>query len=115
METADEEILNATLDAMDRSVKVGKPFFIWHNTTRMHIWTHLQQKYADLIPEKGLYGAGMTEFDDNIGAASGRRRISLGRCRAVWLSRFRAGSIRTLVGVISRMIIRPADSPIRPP
>ena len=67
METADEEFLSTTLEEMDRSVKVGKPFFIWHNTTRMHIWTHLQKKYADMIPEKGLYGAGMTEFDDNIG------------------------------------------------
>src|SRR5271166_1198380 len=67
METADEEFLNSTLDEIDRSVKSGKPFFIWHNTTRMHIWTRLQKKYADMIPEKGLYGAGMTEFDDNIG------------------------------------------------
>jgi arylsulfatase len=67
METADEEFLAATLDAMDRSVKAGKPFFIWHNTTRMHIWTHLQPKYQAMVAEKGLYGAGMTEFDDNIG------------------------------------------------
>jgi len=67
METADEEFLNATLDAMSRSVKAGKPFFIWHNTTRMHIWTHLQPKYKELVAEKGLYGAGMTELDDNIG------------------------------------------------
>ena len=67
METADEEFLAATLDAMDRSVRAGKPFFIWHNTTRMHIWTHLQPKYEAMIAQKGLYGAGMTEFDDNIG------------------------------------------------
>jgi len=67
METADEEFLGATLDAMDRSVKAGKPFFIWHNTTRMHIWTHLQPKYQAMVAEKGFYGAGMTEFDDQIG------------------------------------------------
>jgi arylsulfatase len=67
METADEEILNATLDAMDRSTKAGKPFFIWHNTTRMHIWTHLQPKYQAMIAERGFYGAGMAEFDDQIG------------------------------------------------
>jgi arylsulfatase len=54
METADEEFLSATLDSMDRSVKAGKPFFIWHNTTRMHIWTYLQKKYAEMIPEKRL-------------------------------------------------------------
>jgi arylsulfatase A-like enzyme len=67
METADDESLAATLDAMDRSVNAGKPFSIWHNTTRMHIWTHLEQKYQDMIPEKGFYGAGMTELDDNVG------------------------------------------------
>jgi arylsulfatase len=67
METADEEFLTATLDAMDRSVKAGKPFFIWHNTTRMHIWTHLQPKYQEMVAERGLYGAGMAEFDDNVG------------------------------------------------
>jgi arylsulfatase len=67
METADEEFLAETLADMDSSVKAGKPFFIWHNTTRMHIWTHLQPNYQAMIAEKGLYGAGMTEFDDNIG------------------------------------------------
>jgi len=67
METADEEFLAKTLGDMESSVKAGKPFFIWHNTTRMHIWTHLQPKYQAMVAEKGLYGAGMTEFDDNIG------------------------------------------------
>ena len=67
METADEEFLAKTLADMDSSVKAGKPFFIWHNTTRMHIWTHLQPKYQAMVAEKGLYGAGMTEFDDNVG------------------------------------------------
>src|SRR5271170_7275055 len=52
---------------LDSAVKAGKPFFIWHNTTRMHIWTHLQPKYQAMVADKGLYGAGMTEFDDNIG------------------------------------------------
>ena len=52
---------------MDRSVKAGKPFFIWHNTTRMHIWTHLEPKYEEMITDKGFYGAGMTELDDNVG------------------------------------------------
>jgi arylsulfatase len=67
METADEEFLAATLDAMERAKTAGKPFFIWHNPTRMHIWTHLQEKYQDMVAEKGLYGAGMTEVDDNVG------------------------------------------------
>jgi arylsulfatase len=68
METVDEEFLSSTLDAIERSVKAGKPFFIWHNTTRMHAWTHLQPKYEAMIPELGLYGAGMQELDDQVGA-----------------------------------------------
>jgi arylsulfatase A-like enzyme len=67
METVDEEFLAATLDAMDRSKAAGRPFFIWHNPTRMHIWTRLQKKYQDMVPEKGLYGSGMTEADDHVG------------------------------------------------
>ncbi|MCK7471400.1 MAG: sulfatase-like hydrolase/transferase [Desulfomicrobium escambiense] len=42
METVDEEFLAASLDFMERAVKAGKPFFIWHNTTRMHVWTRLE-------------------------------------------------------------------------
>ncbi len=67
METADEEFLAATLDAMERAKAANRPFFIWHNSTRMHVWTHLQKKYQDMVAEKGLYGAGMTELDDQIG------------------------------------------------
>ena len=67
MEIADEEFLAATLDAMERAKAANKPFFIWHNTTRMHIWTHLQKKYQDMVAEKGLYGAGMAELDDQVG------------------------------------------------
>ena len=33
----------------------------------MHVHTHLQKKYADMVAEKGFAGAGMTEFDDQIG------------------------------------------------
>jgi arylsulfatase A-like enzyme len=67
MKTVDEEFLAATLDAMERAKAANKPFFIWHNTARMHIWTHLQAKYEDEVAEKGLFGAGMTELDDNVG------------------------------------------------
>jgi arylsulfatase A-like enzyme len=38
-----------------------------HNTTRMHIWTHLQPKYEAMVADLGLYGAGMQELDENVG------------------------------------------------
>ena len=37
METVDEEFLAGSLDFMERAVKAGKPFFVWHNSTRMHV------------------------------------------------------------------------------
>jgi arylsulfatase A-like enzyme len=45
METIEEELLRRSVDFMDRAVKSGKPFFLWHNTTRMHVWTHLSPKW----------------------------------------------------------------------
>ena len=45
METADEEFLGASLDFIERAVGEEKPFFVWHNSTRMHVWTRLQPKY----------------------------------------------------------------------
>ncbi|MGB5810712.1 MAG: sulfatase-like hydrolase/transferase, partial [Polyangiales bacterium] len=43
METVDEETLAGALDFIDNSHEAGKPFFLWWNSTRMHIWTHLQE------------------------------------------------------------------------
>ncbi len=42
METVDEEFLSATLDFIDRSHEANKPFFVWFNPSRMHIWTRLK-------------------------------------------------------------------------
>jgi len=67
METYDDETIAQTLDFMNRAVKDDKPFFIWHNTTRTHAFTHLRKKYMDMVPEIGFMGAAMTEFDDGIG------------------------------------------------
>jgi arylsulfatase len=39
METFDEVLVESQQGFMDKAKKDGKPFFIWHNTTRMHVWT----------------------------------------------------------------------------
>ena len=44
-----------------------KPFFIWFNTTRMHVWTHLK-KSAQGRTGMGLYPDGMVKHDDMVGA-----------------------------------------------
>jgi arylsulfatase A-like enzyme len=42
METVDEEFLAGAMDFIDRQQKAGKPFFVWFNSTRMHVFTHLK-------------------------------------------------------------------------
>src|SRR5579862_6523420 len=44
METVDEEFLDASLKFIDKAVKDDKPFFVWWNSTRMHIFTHLKKE-----------------------------------------------------------------------
>ena len=66
METVENELLDRSLDFMSRSVESGKPFFLWHNTTRMHNWTHLSEKYANRTG-LGLFPDGMAELDDVVG------------------------------------------------
>ncbi len=43
METIDDEVTAAALKFMDKSVKDGKPFFVWWNSSRMHVFTHLNR------------------------------------------------------------------------
>ena len=66
METIDDEITAATLDFIDRAHKADKPFFVWWNSTRMHIWTHLK-KGAEGKTGFGIYPDGMVEHDAHVG------------------------------------------------
>ena len=42
METVNDEFTDAALDFIDRAHKANKPFFVWANSTRMHIFTSLE-------------------------------------------------------------------------
>ncbi len=66
METIDEEVTVKTVDFMERAVKADKPFFIWWNSTRMHIWTHLKPASAGKTG-LGVYPDGMVEYDGHVG------------------------------------------------
>jgi len=66
METIDEEVNAKAMDFMARAKKDGKPFFLWWNSTKMHIFTHL----LDSLNGKtglGIYADGMVEHDRQIG------------------------------------------------
>jgi arylsulfatase len=66
METADEEFLASGLDFIDRAHAADKPFFLWFNTTRMHVWTRLKPESVGLTGI-GLYPDGMAEHDGHVG------------------------------------------------
>jgi arylsulfatase len=67
MENSDDELVRRSLDFMDRSVKAGKPFFLWDNPSRMHVWTHLSPKWQGKSGY-GLFADGMMELDAEVGA-----------------------------------------------
>jgi arylsulfatase len=66
METIDEEALAKALDFIDRADKAKKPFFVWFNSTRMHVWTRLK-KESQGVTGQGLYADGMVEHDGHVG------------------------------------------------
>jgi arylsulfatase A-like enzyme len=71
METFDDVLVKSSCDFMDKAKKDGKPFFIWHNTTRMHVFTYLSPKYQKMMNYESNYNveeAGMAQLDDSIGA-----------------------------------------------
>jgi len=71
METVDDEILSCTTKFMDKAQKDGKPFFVWLNPTRMHIITHLSDKYNNLRNAENGWSeeeAGMAQLDDIVGS-----------------------------------------------
>jgi arylsulfatase len=66
MPTIDEEIYAAATDFIGRAVEQDKPFFVWFNSTRMHVWTHLKPESVGRTGI-GLYPDGMVEHDDMVG------------------------------------------------
>ncbi|HXU62968.1 MAG TPA: arylsulfatase, partial [Polyangia bacterium] len=71
MRTVDDEILDHTFRFIDRAKGDGKPFFVWLNPTRMHVVTHLSDKYEKMRTAEngwGVYEGGMAQLDDTVGA-----------------------------------------------
>jgi arylsulfatase A-like enzyme len=71
METFDDVLVESSKSFMDKAKKDGKPFFLWHNTTRMHVFTYLSPQYQAMMNYDTNYNveeAGMAQMDDSIGA-----------------------------------------------
>ena len=71
MKTMDETFMAASLDFMKRSQEADKPFFVWFNTCRMHMYTRLSDENRYLAQpyttEHDLYGSGLIEHDMQVG------------------------------------------------
>jgi arylsulfatase A-like enzyme len=71
METVDDEIRDTAFKFLDKAKADNKPFFLWLNPTRMHVVTHLSEKYESMRnAENGwsIQEAGMAQLDDVVGS-----------------------------------------------
>jgi len=66
MPTVDEEFLGAAKDFIGRQAKADKPFFVWFNSTRMHVFTHLKKESLGKTG-KGIHADGILEHDGMVG------------------------------------------------
>ena len=66
MRTVDDEFTKEALRFMTDAKKANKPFFLWWNATRMHIWTHLSPQWEGKTG-LGIYPDGMMEHDYDVG------------------------------------------------
>ncbi len=72
METIDDETSSAAIDFMKRQHDAGKPFFLWFNSTRMHLRTHVRAEHRGRYQQgDSEYIDGMMEHDDTIGEVLG--------------------------------------------
>jgi len=73
MEAFDGEVLDMTLQYLNKVGKGDKPFFVWFNTTATHIWSHPTKKYVQMAVDEGraeedVIRAKMIEHDEQVGA-----------------------------------------------
>jgi len=73
METFDQEVTDETLKYLDRVGRGDKPFFVWFNTTAVHIWSHPTNKYLQMAVDEGraeedVVRAKMLEHDEQVGS-----------------------------------------------
>lgn len=70
MKTVDDEIRDKAFTFIDKAKQDNKPFFLWLNPTRMHIVTHLSDKYEAMRNSQNGWSeqeAGMAQLDDIVG------------------------------------------------
>lgn len=69
METFDDEITARSLDYLDRRSKDKKPFFLWHCSSRLHVFLHLkaESQGKSRAGREDIYGDALKEHDGHVG------------------------------------------------
>jgi arylsulfatase len=68
METCDDEFVAAATDFIKRADKDGKPWFVWLNTTHMHLFTHTKKASLGQAGRwQSPYHDTMVDHDKNVG------------------------------------------------
>jgi arylsulfatase A-like enzyme len=68
METCDDEFVAAASDFIKRQHQAGTPFFVWLNTTHMHLFTHTKKESLKQAGRwQSPYHDTMIDHDKNIG------------------------------------------------
>ncbi len=67
----EDEVIPKALGFMDKAGSADKPFFVWLNTSRMHLYTRLNEKWRyaaeEYTSEYDYHGSGMLQHDHDIG------------------------------------------------
>jgi arylsulfatase A-like enzyme len=68
METCDDEFVEAAKDFIKRQNRAKKPWFVWLNTTHMHLFTHTKKKSLGQAGRwQSPYHDTMVDHDKNVG------------------------------------------------
>ena len=68
METCDDEFVEAASEFIKKQQKAGKPFFVWLNTTHMHLFTHTKKESLGQAGRwQSPYHDTMIDHDRNVG------------------------------------------------
>ncbi|RUM71589.1 MAG: arylsulfatase, partial [Sulfurovum sp.] len=66
-----KDVMPKALAFMKKAKEDGKPFFVWLNTSRMHLYTRLNEKWryaaANYTSEADYHGSGMLQHDHDVG------------------------------------------------
>ncbi|SMO77986.1 arylsulfatase [Solitalea koreensis] len=71
MESFDDTCVARSKVFMKKAVDANKPFFLWFNSSRMHVYTHLKKEHENLATpiseDVDKFGSGLMEHDMQVG------------------------------------------------